>query len=125
MGQVGTRAGTVLRILCAVVLLSLVFAPHASPLAASVTVLGEEYRLPDGSFPELCEEHRHSDPAHQNVLRCEICLLCASAMLPAPDNGHWLLTKRQVLANPLRQVAAVEETRAIPAPRSRAPPALL
>jgi hypothetical protein len=125
MRQARAKAGLWLRMVCAVALLSVAFAPHSTPLATPALAFSEAYRLPDGSFADLCEDHGYGDPGHQRVLRCEVCLLCASAMLPAPDSAHWLLTIRRIVDNPLRHPSVVEETRAIPAPRSRAPPTLV
>lgn len=109
--------------LCAVVFLSLGLAHHAPPVVDLAGPLADEYRLPDGSYADLCAlaDDNHG---HQIVPVCEVCLICASALLPPPDEGHWLRASTVVLDNPLRQLAAVTEKRAIPAPRSRAPPIL-
>ncbi len=109
--------------LCAVVVLSLGLAHHAPPVVDLAGHFANEYRLPDGSYAELCATP-HDNRSHQIVPVCEVCLICASALLPPPEDGHWLLASRQALENNLRQPSAVAEKRAIPAPRSRAPPIL-
>jgi hypothetical protein len=123
MGERLAIGGKVLRILCALVLLSLGLAPHAPPVAANPLAWTDEaFLLPDGSMPTLCIGMDDQDP-HQKPVRCEVCLLSATALLPAPDVASWLSIHLAYLTNPLRQEAAVAGTLSIPSPRSRAPPA--
>ncbi|MGN7291259.1 hypothetical protein [Rhizobium sp. SAFR-030] len=109
----------VLRIVCATVFLSLGLAHHVP--ARPTMVLGDEYRLPDGSFAERCGEHA-DQPAHALPTFCEFCLLSASLLLPPPDDDRWRPRDRSVLANPLFHVDIRLSWLSIPMPRSRAPP---
>lgn len=115
----------ILRIICAVVFLSLGLAHHAPPVAASAAPWTDDaFLLPDGTMPTLCVGMADHG-SHLKPVRCEVCLLCASALLPAPDDVSWLSLHLAFLANPLRQEAAVAGTLSIPSPRSRAPPVLV
>ncbi|MCO5733871.1 hypothetical protein [Rhizobium sp. SSA_523] len=109
-----------LRLLCAAVFLSLGLAHHAPPLAAAITQ-DADYALPDGSFATLCTQAGEDDRPLKGVL-CEVCLLCASAMLPAPATQASLACHASSLLNALPEIAAVIGGSSIPAPRCRAPP---
>lgn len=116
--------GKVLRMLCAIVLLSLGLAQHAPLIATNPAPLTDEaFLLPDGSMPTLCVGMEEHAPRLKPV-RCEVCLLSATALLPSPDAAAWLSLHLAYLANPLRQEAAVAGTLSIPSPRSRAPPTI-
>jgi hypothetical protein len=110
-----------LRIVCATVFLSLGLAHHAPARAAMV--MGEEFRLPDGSFAERCGEHA-DQPAHALPTFCEVCLLSASLLLPPPNDDRWRPGDRSVLANPLFHADIRLSWLSIPMPRSRAPPSI-
>jgi hypothetical protein len=129
-----------MRIFCAVVLLSLGFGPGPAQ-ALSVEALfvqtlasaqlddrigtaAADYRLPDGSFAGLClagedgplARHPHGLP------HCEVCLLCASSLLPVADTASWLKTHFAWLRNSAGGSAAVSARAAVGRPRSRGPP---
>ncbi|TCN30416.1 hypothetical protein [Sinorhizobium americanum] len=104
------------RLLAAVALVFLSFA-HRPSLIGTNAALAAEYRLPDGSFAEICfgtEGVDHEDgkvPAVAPI--CEACRLAASVLLPDPpqasvpaDKGNWLavspVTETQVALTPLR-----------------------
>jgi hypothetical protein len=118
-------AATFLRIFCAVVLFSLGFA-HRPVQAAPVDAYSEAYRLPDGTFADICSEGGHSlgDHGKQPFAKplCEVCLLSASVILPPPDDGGWLIGERASLDNPLLQFPALSGSASVEQPRSRAPP---
>ncbi len=90
------------RLVAALALLFLSFA-HESALAnASNPAVSAEYRLPDGTFADICfgaggiDDHdggKHVPPV------CEACRLAKSALLPAPpdeggliQDGNWVKT---------------------------------
>ncbi|MBT9370176.1 hypothetical protein [Rhizobium sp. CSW-27] len=111
----------ILRIACAMVFLSLGLAHHA-PVAAEVRIdQTEAYRLPDGTFASLCTGYG-DDWSHLKPVRCEVCMLCASLLLPPPDDQAWLVSETVSLVNPPVERPAVAGSLSIPAPRSRAPP---
>lgn len=121
-------AATFLRIFCAVVLFSLGFA-HQPLQAAPVDSYSEAYRLPDGTFADICSEGGHSlgDHGKQPFAKplCEVCLLSASVILPPPDDEAWLIGERTPLDNPLRQLFELSVSTAVERPKSRAPPLVL
>ncbi|WP_037383471.1 hypothetical protein [Sinorhizobium americanum] len=105
------------RLLAAVALVFLSFAHKPSLVIGTNAALAAEYRLPDGSFAEICfgtEGVDHEDgkaPALAPI--CEACRLAASVLLPEPpqasvpaDKGNWLavspVTETQVALTPLR-----------------------
>lgn len=76
-------------IFCTMLMLSLGFA-HKPVLAAPVAAFDEAYRLPDGSFAEICSQHfsqtqsPHGKHNRDTILFCEACLLASSILLPTP-----------------------------------------
>lgn len=118
----------ILRMLCAMVFLSLGLAPHAPLSAAARPELAESYRLPDGTFASLCAEHlgEHPDdrPHPAASFACEVCLLAASLLLPTPASESWLLKPAASLFNGPVEQAAISGGLSIPQARSRAPPVL-
>ena len=127
-----TSAETFLRIICAALMLSLGFA-HKPINAASVAVIQDEaYRLPDGTFAEICFGHvggasagGHGLPGHPDIaasLFCEACLLASSILLPAPDAGSWLRTEFSWLVNALTAEHAFDEVSRTDRAKARAPP---
>ena len=123
-----TISGKVLRILCALVLLSLGLAHQAPSVGLAAIDIDhlETYRLPDGSFASLCvnsvEDHAGDD--HKGVPRglCEACLLSASIILPPPDDKGWLLVDRAFLINALSYPDVALGSSDIITARSRGPP---
>ncbi|CAN7337101.1 hypothetical protein [Neorhizobium sp. LjRoot104] len=110
------------RIFCAMLLLFLGFAHQPVQAAAPLASYGEAYRLPDGTFADICSEGNrgHRMPAARPL--CEICLLAASVILPPPDDEAWLAGEHASLANPLGQLPEALGTTAVLQPKSRAPP---
>lgn len=121
-----------LRILCATLMLSLGFAHKpAVAIAATSVALDESYRLPDGSFAEICEGHTGVQTAHERgranhsdmpSLFCEACLLASSILLPAPDANSWVRTQFAWLLNRPNLVVAAARHVDDQRPRARAPP---
>lgn len=111
----------ILRIVCAMVFLSLGLAHHAPVVADVRADQTEAYRLPDGTFASLCTGYGE-DWSHLKPVRCEVCMLCASLLLPPPDDQAWLVSGVVSVVNPPVERAAVAGSLSIPAPRSRAPP---
>ncbi|MCR6725075.1 hypothetical protein [Agrobacterium fabrum] len=124
-----------LRIFCATLMLSLGFA-HKPALAVSPqVVLDESYRLPDGTFPEIClghvggvnASHSKEGPAHSGddaILFCEACLLASSILLPMPDMEGWLKTEFAWLDNRLSAEWSFRSVLTIQKPAARGPPSL-
>ncbi len=120
----GPRTATsVLRIFCAIVLLSLGLG-HQPVSAARLESFSQEYRLPDGTFADICAdgEHRH-EPAAKPL--CEVCLLAASVILPPPNDATWLRGELRSHVGLLPKSVEIRGAMAIDRPRSRAPPALI
>lgn len=115
----------ILRIFCAVSLLSLGFG-HQPVQALSQISPGAEYRLPDGTFPTLCigneAGHVFHDIPAAGVPPCEVCRLAASMLLAGSTGdgapaylGIWLF-------NSLPFIATVMLVRDLLLPHARAPP---
>lgn len=78
-----------MRILCAVALMSIGFAHH--PAVASAAELPPlelaQYRLPDGSLPIICTTEKTADGKQHgktHMVGCEACRISAAALLPHP-----------------------------------------
>lgn len=77
------------RILCAVALLSVGFAhsPAVSSAAELTAVELAQYRLPDGTLPVLCVTEKTPDGKEHSkayMPGCEACRISAAALLPTP-----------------------------------------
>ncbi|NSZ62770.1 hypothetical protein G6L11_06620 [Agrobacterium tumefaciens] len=129
-----TRVEKMLRIFCAVLMLSLGFAHKPALAAAPAVLLDESYRLPDGTFAEIClghsgginASHPNDGPAHSSdaILFCEACLLASSILLPVPDAAGWLRTEFAWLDNRLTAEWDFRSVQTIRKPSARGPPSL-
>ncbi|TIX91401.1 hypothetical protein [Rhizobium sp. P44RR-XXIV] len=76
------------RILCAMALLSVGFAHRPAVSAAELTPLElAQYRLPDGTLPVLCVTERTPDGKEHSkayMPGCEACRISAAILLPTP-----------------------------------------
>lgn len=84
-------ATKILRIVCAMVFLSVGFA-HRTPAAIAADVQSVVYSLPDGTFADLCIADRgqkHANPAGD----CEACRLAGAVILPSPSDQSWLVSQ--------------------------------
>lgn len=123
-----------LRIFCATLMLSLGFAHKPVLAAASQVVLDESYRLPDGTFAEIClghgggvnASHAKDGPNHSSdaILFCEACLLASSILLPVPDAAGWLRTEFAWLDNRLSAEWSFRSVLTILKQAARGPPLL-
>jgi hypothetical protein len=123
-----------LRIFCAILMLSLGFAHRPALAAAPAVALDESYRLPDGTFAEIClghgsgvnASHAKEGPAHSGdaILFCEACLLASSILLPVPDKESWLKTEFAWLENRPSTDWRFHPVPTIRKPVARGPPAL-
>lgn len=121
-----------LRIFCAALMLSLGFAHKPALAVSSLVVLDESYRLPDGTFAEICfghgdgvnASHTKEGPAHSGdaILFCEACLLASSILLPTPDTAGWLKTEFAWLDNRLPSEWSFRSVLTIQKPAARGPP---
>ena len=110
-----------LRIFCALVFLSLGLAHKPVHAAAPLEAYSEDYRLPDGSFADICaESHGPSDDTTRPV--CEICLLVSSTILPPPAGGIGIPVEQAYLVNPLPVKSLRFGSTALARPTSRGPP---
>jgi hypothetical protein len=125
-----------MRIFCAVVMLSLGFAHKpVAAMAVSTVILDEAYRLPDGSFAEICEGHEAGQIAHDSgntgdhsgkiSLFCEACLLASSILLPTPDTNSWARAHFAWLVNPPPLYLASGHDVDRQRPKARSPPVFL
>ena len=116
------------RILCAIALLSVGFAHRPAVSAAELTPLElAQYRLPDGTLPVLCVTERTPDGKEHSkayMPGCEACRISAAILLPTPPTDiceHLTFVREDI-------VVARSETfrRQLYPPNSgpRAPPAL-
>ncbi|MEH3125613.1 hypothetical protein [Agrobacterium cavarae] len=118
---------SVLRMVCAVLMLSLGFA-HKPVQAAPVAALDEAYRLPDGTFAEICSEHlpqnqsQHGKHEGGAILFCEACLLASSILLPTPLGDDGLNPNPASLENALPQQQEAITLSELRTNRARGPP---
>lgn len=120
------KMGAVLRMFCAVLMLSLGFA-HKPVQAAPVALFDEAYRLPDGTFAEICSEHLPKQSQHGKheggaILFCEACLLASSIMLPTPFGDEGFNPSPASLENALRQLRETIRLSDLRTNRARGPP---
>jgi hypothetical protein len=120
MARVVTTAG-LMRIFCAAVLFSLGLSHQPVMAVAPLAAYDEAYRLPDGTFSEICSEDSHQKMPAPRPL-CEVCLLAASFMPVPPSDDAWLKLEAPSLENRLLQYAVLAGTSSVTQPRSRAPP---
>lgn len=112
-----------LRIFCALVLLSLGLGHKTVQAAAHPQAYSEAYRLPDGSFAEICADGHGQHGSGEAVLPvCEVCLLAASFLLPPPAGGVGIALAEAFLVNPLRVESVHVGFTALARPMSRGPP---
>lgn len=127
-------AGRLLRIFCALLMLSLGFAHKpVQAIAAPTAAYDEAYRLPDGTFAEICADHAGYQPAGHDkgrhsgdaILFCEACLLASSILVPVPDDSSWLRTHFAWLEN--KRFYKAQPVSALPSllANARAPPAYI
>ena len=134
VGRITAEKG--LRVFCAVLMLSLGFAHQPVSAATSVPAIDESYRLPDGSFAEICFghdgsvsiQHGGTDKGHAPVgvgLFCEACLLASSILLPVPVETSWLKTSFIWFDNKVESESGLVDRSSVERPRARAPPSRL
>lgn len=110
-----------LRTFCALLFLSLGFGHQPVQATAPLEAYSEQYRLPDGSFADICAEgHDEHDPVVAPL--CEVCRLASSTDLPLPATGISLSAEQAFLDNPLRVAAQSVGFTALFRPMSRGPP---
>lgn len=84
----------VTRMLCALAMLFLGIS-HEPVVAYEPNVLSqysEEYRLPDGSFADICLGNHDGSDKHQKAFqRCKACILASSILIPQAESGSWLI----------------------------------
>ena len=122
MSKARISGGGVLRILCAIALLSLAFA-HKPPQVMAAAYATVSLQLPDGTYADICV----GDTAAKYPLvrsYCEVCALAATALLPAPAGDGWLISQFAGLLNDPVIVTERPTVLAVERPRSRAPPVL-
>ncbi|KPF41765.1 hypothetical protein [Rhizobium sp. AAP43] len=112
-------AAKILRILCAMVFLSVGFA-HRTPAAIATDFQSAAYSLPDGTFADLCIADRGHTRSHQTG-DCEACRLAGAVLLPVPCDG-WLISAFQSLGKADAAEARPYVPQASEQPRSRGPP---
>ncbi len=105
------------RLLAAIALVFLSFAHKPALATGTDAALAAEYRLPDGSYADICfgsegVDHK-GDKSPSIAPICEACRLAASVLVPEPPqasvravNGNWLaeppVNEIQVALSPLR-----------------------
>ncbi|OEI82841.1 hypothetical protein GRI33_12545 [Brucella sp. BO3] len=117
----------VLRILCAVALVSVGLA-HKIPVFASSSEGYfdlSSYELPDGTFPVFCltdNGDRTSKQPQSSRSDCDACRISCSVILPVPESGAINRPLRANVPTVRKSYAACHEQR-LPSNRSpRAPP---
>lgn len=113
--------GGLVRMFCALAVLSLAFA-HKPPQVMAAVLETASYVLPDGSYADLCVGNMAvKHPAAGGF--CEACVLAATTLLPVPPEEGWLLSSFASLDNEPVVVARYLGPESVERPRSRAPPA--
>jgi len=109
------------RVLCALAILSLAFA-HKTPQTVAA-IATASVQLPDGTFADLClGDSPVKHPAAS--LFCEACMLASSTLLPLPDDESWLVSDFASLENRHIEVGSPFDRLSILRQRARAPPAI-
>lgn len=109
----------ILRIVCAMVFLSLGFA-HRTPPAIATAVQSAAYSLPDGTFADLCIADRGHGRAEMKV-DCEACRLAGAVLIPEPCGG-WLRSSFASLDAAVAIAESLSHHPVFQQPRSRGPP---
>ena len=111
----------VLHTLCALLILSLGLGHQPVQAAIPLDAFSEQYRLPDGTFADICAvgHDDHDQAAHP---ACEVCRLAASVALPTPASDVALPLDPAFLKNPLRIASLAFGLTALARPTSRGPP---
>ncbi|PDT84423.1 hypothetical protein [Sinorhizobium sp. BJ1] len=111
------------RLLAAVALVFLSFAHKPALATGQNAALAAEYRLPDGSFAEICfgtegVDHRGSKSV-PIAPSCEACRLAASVLVPEPPQASVRAYKGNWLAEPpVAEIrVALSPLRLLPPPR--------
>ncbi|MCF6368654.1 hypothetical protein [Rhizobium halophilum] len=110
-----------LHTLCALLILSLGLGHQPVQAAVPLEAFSEQYRLPDGTFADICAVG-HDDHDHGVHPTCEVCRLAASVALPTPAGDVGLPLDRAFLNNPLRIASLTLGFTALARPMSRGPP---
>lgn len=112
----------VLRIVCALLMLSLGFAHHpARAMAAALETFDPAYRLPDGTYASICRESGNGEMPDA-VPFCDACVLASSILVPSPDSAVWLITDFVSLANEHAAALTAPCHPRVERPRSQGPP---
>jgi hypothetical protein len=114
-------SANILRVFCAVLFLSLGVGHRSVQAATPLDSYGEEYRLPDGSFADICAAG-HDEQQHGAIPACEVCRLASSIVLPTPAGGVDLPLEAAFLDNPLRVASLNLGFTALARATSRGPP---
>lgn len=110
----------ILRIVCAMVFLSLGFG-HRAPVAVAADPQSFAYMLPDGSFADLCiADHgrNHTKPTGE----CEACRLAGAVLLPPPSDQSFLIGQFATLGEIVPTESTVRSGHLLDRPRLRGPP---
>ena len=110
-----------LRILCAIVLLFLGVGHKPVEAAASVDAYSEAYRLPDGTFADICADGHDEHDAVDRPL-CEVCLLASSVILPLPADDDGSRRALAFLVNRLPSESSLPGVLVSHGPSARGPP---
>jgi hypothetical protein len=114
------RAAIILRILCAMVFLSLGFG-HRTPTAIAADLQSSVYALPDGTFADLCIDDDAQSPGTTKG-HCEACRLAGALILPEPSDQSWLVSHFVSLGRIDLTNSTVRSQHLLDRPRLRGPP---
>lgn len=113
-------AQMILRLLCAMVFLSVGFG-HRMPAAIAADAQSTAYELPDGTFADLCSvvpDHKRANPLGD----CEACRLAGAVILPPPSAEAWLVTRVASRSQLLPIETNSRSRHLLDRPRLRGPP---
>ena len=128
MTQARPAMASTLRIICAMLLLSLGIVHRPPPSPQLTAALDSAYRLPDGSFSDLClgNDHHPAGAAGHHPLSaalvCDACVLAASLLLPPPGDCAWLRADLAWIDNRPVTATGIDSHPAGGRPRVRGPP---